>query len=279
MKNRKNKFIQIFISLAFFLFLFFPIIWIFFVSIQPGDVAYSGHYRFFPQTFTLEAYSQTFLNSLLYSSLISGISAAFSMFFATLAIYLIKSEIISEQWQMRIFKGAVGLFFLPAFVVILGLKNIEYFFHLTLNPTFKLFVVHSIFGFVMAFILLLFVYSSSQHSYFEQLLLETGTRLRAFYYGIVLPHFTGTLIVCAFTFATIWSEFFLSGLITTTQKIKPFSVVLQMAQGQYGTQYSVFAAGAILSLLFWIAALAVISIIGFAVHYITTQKEGHENAI
>ena len=272
MEDQKLRFHKIIISLALALFFILPIVWIFIVSIQPGDIAYEGRYDLIPQKITLDAYKQTFIDSLNYSFVLSGISAILAMFFALTATYLIKSDIISRRWQVHTVRGIVGLFFLPAFVVLPGLKILTNLLNCNSYISFKLILVHTIFGFVTAFMLLLFVYTSSQKSYFDQLLLETQSRLRAFYFGIVFPNLTGTFIVCAFTFASIWSEFLLTDLISGTQQLKPFSVKLQMAQGQYGTNYSIFAAGAILSLFFWVLAFIIISITGYLSFYFTTKE-------
>jgi len=273
---------HIIILSAIGLFLVFPIIWIALVSVQPGDVAYNGRYQLFPNEITFEAYEQALIenkqgifHALLYSFWISSISTLLGMLIALSAVYLIKADVIAAKWKKRILQWSIGLYFLPVFVVFPGLKMLSQIYKGFNQTELQLIIVHTIFGFVIAFILLLLIYASGHRSYFEQLLLETGSRTRAFYYGIVAPQATSTLVVTGITFATIWSEFFLSNLITASRSIKPFSVVLQMAQGQYGTAYSIFAAGAVMSLSVWIFLLLIIFFFGLSILYLTTKKGKH----
>lgn len=282
MKKISDQIRHYIISSAIGLFLLIPIVWIAIVSVQPGDVVYDGRYQLIPNEITFEAYEQALIHNkrgiyhaLLYSFCICSISTLLGMFIALSAVYLIKADVIAVKWKKRTLQWYIGLYFLPAFVVFPGLKMLSQIYEGFNQTDLQLVVVHTIFAFVIAFILLLLIYASGQRSYFEQLLLETGSRTRAFYFGIVAPQATSTLVVTGITFATIWSEFFLSNLIKASRQIKPFSVVLQMAQAQYGTDYSIFSAGAIMSLLVWIFFLLIIFLFGSSISHLTTKKGKH----
>lgn len=232
-----------------------PLAWILDVSLQASDVTKDGQYRMLPDPARVEAYAQILVQdkrgirtSLLYSCGVSFISTAIAMVVALSAVYLIIAEVLSPPWRRITVQGVVGLYFLPAFAVYPGIQAIARALPLLKSSLLQLVVAHSMLGFVIAFVLLLLAYTSVPHFHFEQLLLETRSRLVAFWRGVVRPQIVATIVVAAVTFASVWNEFFISNLITGTESVKPFSVILQMAQQQYGTDYSTFASGSILSL-------------------------------
>ncbi len=238
---------------AFFLF---PILWIICISLQPENNAYNGHYLLIPKRITIQTFIDIILNdkknirtALLYSFKICSISTLVVMVLALLSHYVIRVESLSRKWKSIFISTSVGLFFLPTFLIFPSFRFISQVFSLTDNIDLQLFIIYTLQGYSVAFLLLLFFYSAARNDFFEQLLLETGSRLKAFYLGVIIPQIKNTIIVAGITFTTIWSEFFLSGLITSSQPNKPFSVILQMAQGQYSTEYTVFAAGAVLSFI------------------------------
>ena len=263
------------------LFFISPILWITTISIQPIDVAYSGRYGFFPAETTLSAYllvlvenQHNIRGALVYSFCMSSVSTVISLLIALSAIYRMKADYeITRKVKQRILQFSVGLYFLPAFVVYPGLELLSDLYDGFQQSDLQLLIVQIVLGYTVALILLLIVYASSQVSYFEQLLLETGSRTRAFAYGVVATNATGTAVVSGITFSTIWSDFFLSNLLTGTESTKPFSVVLQMAEGQYKTDYSVFAAGAVLSLFAWVLFLAIVLILSAFIYVLTKKKE------
>ena len=172
------------------------------------------------------------------------------------------ADFIIENWKKRILTFSIGLYFLPVFLIYPGIKKLSSFLpYIAHLNTYNLIFSHTIFGFTNAFILLLLIYGLSKNTFFEQLLLENNNRMKSFFQGIVLIKPLGIFIIPGITFASIWSEFFLSNQITTSQSIKPFSVILQTSKGQYETNYTIFAAGAILSLFAFLIFLIVIFIL------------------
>ena len=274
MRKFGDHVMRIMIPLGIGTFIVFPIIWIIVVSVQPGDVAYTGGFELIPQEITFRAYTKALIENdrhireaLIYSFGISSISTLVAMLIALCAVYLIRVDRISARWKKGILQFSVGLYFVPALFVFYGLQMLSQMYRGFQQPKLQLFLIDTMMGYVIALILLLIVYASSQRSYLEQLLLETGSRTRAFFYGMVAPQATGTMVVGGITFATIWSEFFLANLITGAEEAKPFSVILQMAQGQYNTEYSVFAAGAVVSLLVCIFFFSILLSIGLSLVY------------
>ena len=95
-------------------------------------------------------------------------------------------------------------------------------------------------------------------SYFEQTLLETRNRTLAFYKAYVRYDLGAFFFVLVLAFSSCWSEFYISTFVTAAEVTKPFSVILEMNHEQYNAYYSVFAAGACLSLIVSVALPALI---------------------
>lgn len=260
-----------------FLFLI-PILWIFLISVQPENTAFLGKYRLIPEFITLDAYNDAISNqrggvlkSILFSFKICGVSTLLSLLFAISAIYIVQVDIISDTQKNRLYKFSIGLYFLPVFLIFPGINFLSGFIAVFDNTIFRIIYVNVILGYVICFSLLLLIYIEDQKKYFEQLLLETGSRIKAFYYGIIVPNYNKTIYATCLTFATIWSEFFLSNLITTFDVDKPFSVILQMSQEQYSTEYSVFAVGAVLSFIAFLIFFSLLSILAYGIKSLITM--------
>lgn len=104
-------------------------------------------------------------------------------------------------------------------------------------------------GFVMSFVFLFITYSAGTQLLVEQLLFEYPSRARAFFEGYVRPYRFPILVAWALAFAISWSEFYITQFTVALDPVKPFAVVLAAAEGEFTTNYSVFATGAILSFL------------------------------
>ena len=271
--------IKFFTLISFILFYLCPILWVLNISLQDVNAAFNDGYKFIPDFFNpnlFNAYSAALkspeiTNAITLSIGISLISTLLGVFFSITAIYIIKADIVTDQYKSWISQLSIGLFFLPVFIIPPGLKLLNHVYKF--DSYLQLIFVNTIFGYVISFILFCLIYANSKRSYFEQLLLETGSRLKAFFFGIITPNSISSLLVISFTFATIWSEFFLSNIIMSTNKFKPFAVVLQRASKQYGTDYSTFAAGAAISLSIWIAIILFSIFIGFVLRALAKGRK------
>lgn len=260
-------------------FFLFPIFWIVLISVQPENTAFFGKYKIIPEIITLDAYNDAIYNkrggvikSILYSFRVSGISTLLSFVFAISAIYMVRVDIISDALRSGLYKFSVGLYFLPVFLIYPGIDFLSGFIGVFDNTLIKLIYVNVILGYVICFFLLMLIYVDSEKKYFEQLLLETGSRIYAFYYGVIVPNYNKIIYAACLTFATIWGEFYLSNFITTFDIDKPFSVILQMSQEQYSTEYSVFAVGAVLSFIAFMVFYGFISMFAYAFKYLITKE-------
>lgn len=232
--------------ICLFVFIFsFPLIWLISVSLQPGGKKYD----LIPHLFSLKSYSK-FLEifpSITLSLTVSTISAILTMTVALSAVYLVQANVVTAFWRKFIVTGAISLFFLPAFTVypgILFLSIPKYF-----SSNIQLVLFHIIHGFPISFLLLTALFASLPRLYFYQLLLETKSRAKAFYYGFLRRSILGIIAITTVTFSTAWCEFYITNNIATTESLKPYSVTLETLIEMYTTDYSGLAAGGVVSIL------------------------------
>jgi glycerol transport system permease protein len=255
-------------------FLLLPLIWMVLVSVQSLN-GLSNRYSIIPEHITFQGYQAALLktgdirSALIYSIYVSAASSILAMTVALASAYLVSARVLSFKWRRQIVITALGLFFLPAFAVYPGIRQLERFVPSFKQPALELVATQSIQVFPVAFILLLFLFTSLSRTDFEQLLLETRSRVKAFWWGVVARKPAGVVAIATLTFAAVWSEFYVTGFITMKDKIKPFSVLLQMTQQQYSTDYSSVAAGAVVSMAITLGSV----VIGYLI-LIASQRLG-----
>jgi ABC-type glycerol-3-phosphate transport system permease component len=265
MQNLQERISSALVYACIVMFVFGPLLWICALSLQK-----SPPFSVFPWPLDVSSYQQVVRgnerhigSAIFYSLALSSISTALAIITALSAVYLVVAGESSAKSKRRIIQAAIGLYFLPSFAIYPGIKLASDNIAILRSPEVQLFSVYLVQAFVFAFILFLFLYFLTSRSRFEQMLLDTQSRLMAFAFGVVFPSKIAIAIIAALAFATIWSDFFLPALITTASVgPKPFPVILQMAIEQYRTEYPLFAAGAVLSLL--IVLLSTVAIPGLA---------------
>lgn len=257
--------------LLFALLIVLPLLWVFLVSLQAAGVASGDRYSLFPRQISIQAFELAIFenyrgirSSLGYSLFVGIVATVTAMVVALSAAYLVNARVRPLKCRRKIVLGAISLFFLPAFAIYPGVEALADCLPFFRSTVVQLMVIHSIQAFAIAFVLLLALFASLSSLDFEQLLLETGSRVRAFWWGVVARNIAGVTAVATLTFATVWSEFYLTSFVTTRDQDKPFSVVLQMFEGQYRTDYASLAAGAVVSLIVSLGPVAVLLLYGAA---------------
>lgn len=249
MEPRRDILKRILVYIFIFGFTLAPLYFVFSLSVQtdppysvvPNSIDWSSYARLFSNLHDIRASMSFSLRACLLGTTVG-------LLLAIVTSYLIIAMPTTLRTRQRLLQLAVGIYLLPAFAMYPALSL------LPLTPTTDLVVVFAINSFALCLLLLLFIFSSMAQSSFEQLLLETHSRLHSFDRGVFRPFVLAIFTVFVISFATTWSDFFLPALITTTAKtVRPFAVVLQMGAGQYHVDYALFAAGATISLVLTVA--------------------------
>lgn len=255
-----------------------PLLWVASLSAQNVDLTGVGNLRFhlIPTHFSWEAYRSIWSGNpnvfngnaygirsgLAYSLELSAISAAIACIFAISAAYMFVAHLGADRLRGPIMAFTLSIFFFPPVIAYPSFGTLSEWSRWFSIPSMQLIFLYCSNAFVLAFILLLVRCMTIPRTHFEQTLLETRSRARAFYktylrYELGALFFIGTL-----AFSSAWSEFYVSSFVTSAEDSKPFSVVLEMNHTQYNAYYSLFAAGAILSLIVCVVPPA--AIVGIA---------------
>ena len=251
-------------SSAVFIFLVLPLLWIVSASLQDVDLPGSAsRFHLLPHPLTTQAYesiiagNRTLFNGnahgiklgLLYSLKVCGISAAISWLLAVCGTFLFVSDSQAERLRAPLLAFVFSIFFFPPVIVPPALDVLNSWFGGNLTAFSQLLFVYSSTAFVLSMILLLVRTMTVPRAHFEQILLEKRSRFRAFYEAYLRTEMGTLLFIFVLAFSSSWSEFYVSTFATVTDEVKPFSVILEMNHTQYNAYYSLFAAGAGISLL------------------------------
>lgn len=252
------------------IFIISPLIWIAVLSVQNVDLSGNSglRFHFVPNHPTLEAYrsilsgnkdiangnASGILNALLYSLKWCSLAALLACLVAICTAFLFLADLRAARLKGPLLGFVFSIFLFPPAVVGTALNTLATWMPSIATPAAQLLFVYTSTSFVLSFVLVLIRCMAIPLSYFEQALLERRSRVLAFYDAYIREEWGMLLFVFVLAFSACWSEFYISDLITVSQETKPFAVVLAMNHTQYNAFYSLFAAGAVLSLACCIAA-------------------------
>lgn len=244
---------------------FGPLLWILSLSLQGADFTAGSDMRFhlLPPHPTGYAYQEILRSNIdlpqsgatavrsgiTYSLRLCSVSAVISFLLAVAGTYLFVADRAADKVRSAVLGFTLSLFFIPPVIAARALDTLKDWFPTFMTPSLELLFVYVTVSFVLCFVLLLMVCLTLPLSHFEQLLLEQRHRIKAFWFAYLRFEPRVLLVIAVLTFSSCWSEFFLSNMITSTESVKPFSVVLELHNQQYTVDYPVFAAGAWLSVL------------------------------
>lgn len=233
-----------------------PVLWVFSVSVQPPASPYQGGFSLLPSEVTFDGYLRLILenhrgmrDAMAFSVVIVGVSTVIAMMLALSAVYVVRvfqtSGMAAQSTRNMIF----GLFFLPPFAVFPAYQLSEIWLPWAGSSVLQLVFHYVLTGFVFAFMLLYIIFAKVSDRVVEETLIQTKSRWLTFRFAMFKPELAGVLAVAMMTFAALWNDFLVPSLIAGAEALKPFSVVLQTFREQRSTDFSTFAAGALLSML------------------------------
>jgi arabinogalactan oligomer/maltooligosaccharide transport system permease protein len=252
MREKIKKFIKIFlIHLGIILFVIvcvYPLLRIFSVSIRPGDRAIStdldiipvganfiSYLRLFKETYFLtwlwNSIVITLATSLIGVSLASTAAYAFSRFKfpgrKAGLILLLSTQMIPA-----------GMLILPLFLMIMKLN--------LMNTYLGMIIAYSVSSLPFSIWILKGYYDTIPRSLEEAALVDGTSQIGAFY-RIILPLSTPALsIAFLFNFTTAWNEYLVARVVLFSSKQYTWTLGLFELQGQFITQWGMFAAGSML---------------------------------
>ncbi|SEO15142.1 ABC-type sugar transport system, permease component [Rhodospirillales bacterium URHD0017] len=245
----RDKWQKVTIGLVFVVLLL-PAVWLVLVALQSSDAAIAGRYQFLPDHLTLESFAElwrsqriNFRQSIGFFAMTAVGSTVLA--FNTMYQLITRFDAVVER---RFVVASIAIFVLPAFAAFTAVAIWSRFAHVSFD--FLAFCTTSVLsgfalGFAGAYMLLKF----GNRNRYEQLLLEFRNRRHAFAGAHLGQDDRSVLIVFVLVFAYVWNELFLNSRWTTTEPWRPFAVEVATTIGGYSTNYSVLAAGAVLSMM------------------------------
>lgn len=234
----------------------YPLLRILSISLRPGDRLFSTDLSLIPDGATLAAYASLLKDTMflrwLWNSLIITLATSFiGVSLASTAAYAFsrfrfpgkKAGLILLLSSQMI---PAGMLILPLFLMIMKLK--------LMNTYLGMIIAYSVSSLPFSIWILKGYYDTIPRSLEEAALVDGTSQVGAFW-RIILPLSTPALsIAFLFNFTTAWNEYLVARVVLFSSKQYTWTLGLFELQGQYITQWGMFAAG---SMLVTIPVLAV----------------------
>jgi arabinogalactan oligomer/maltooligosaccharide transport system permease protein len=226
----------------------YPLIRIFSVSIRPGDRIISTDLSIIPKGATFLSYiklfKETYFIKWIFNSLIITLSTSL------IGVILASSAAYSFS-RYKFFGRKIGLYILlftqmvPAGMLILPLYLMIMKLNL-INTYLGMIIAYSVSSLPFSIWILKGYYDTIPRSLEEAAMVDGANEIYAFY-KIILPLSTPALsIAFLFNFTMAWNEYLVARVILYNPKSYTWTLGLFELQGQFITQWGMFAAGSII---------------------------------
>lgn len=226
----------------------YPLLRIFSVSLRPGDKLFSTDLSLIPDGATIVAYASLLQDTMflrwLWNSLIITLATSFiGVSLASTAAYAFsrfkfpgkKAGLILLLSSQMI---PAGMLILPLFLMIMKLN--------LMNTYLGMIIAYSVSSLPFSIWILKGYYDTIPRSLEEAALVDGTSQVGAFW-RIILPLSTPALsIAFLFNFTTAWNEYLVARVVLFSSKQYTWTLGLFELQGQYITQWGMFAAGSML---------------------------------
>ena len=234
----------------------YPLLRIFSVSLRPGDKLFSTDLSLIPDNATFVAYASLLKDTMflrwLWNSLLITLATSFIgvSLASTAAHALSRFRVPGKKAGLILLLSSqmipAGMLILPLFLMIMKLK--------LMNTYLGMIIAYSVSSLPFSIWILKGYYDTIPRSLEEAALVDGTSQVGAFW-RIILPLSTPALsIAFLFNFTTAWNEYLVARVVLFSSKQYTWTLGLFELQGQYITQWGMFAAG---SMLVTIPVLAV----------------------
>ncbi|KAF0127595.1 MAG: ABC-type maltose transport system permease component [Elusimicrobia bacterium] len=234
--------------IAFVCVCVYPLLRIFSVSLRPGDKLVSTDLALIPDGATFKSYwsllTSTYFLRWLWNSLVITVATSFiGVSLASTAAYAFsrfsfggkKAGLILLLSTQMI---PAGMLILPLFLMIMKLG--------LMNTYLGMIIAYSVSSLPFSIWILKGYYDTIPRSLEEAALVDGTSQIGAFY-RVILPLSTPALsIAFLFNFTTAWNEYLVARVVLFSSKQYTWTLGLFELQGQFITQWGMFAAGSML---------------------------------
>lgn len=226
----------------------YPLLRIFSISLRPGDKLFSTDLSLIPDGATFSAYVSLLKNTnflrWLWNSLVITIATSFiGVSLALTAAYAFsRFRFPGKKIGMIILLSSqmipAGMLILPLFLMIMKMN--------LMNSYLGMIIAYSVSSLPFSIWILKGYYDTIPRS-LEEAALVDGTSAVGAFWRIILPLSTPALsIAFLFNFTTAWNEYLVARVVLFSSQQYTWTLGLFELQGQYLTQWGMFAAGSML---------------------------------
>jgi len=226
----------------------YPLMRIFSVSLRPGDRLISTDLSIIPDGASIAAFFKVltgtnFLYWIWNSTIITFVTSFLGVSLASTAGYAFsRFKFPGNRPGLTLLLGTqmipAGMLLLPLFLMIMKMGLI--------NTYLGMIIAYSVSSLPFSIWILKGYYDTIPKSLEEAALVDGTSRLGAFY-RVILPLSTPALAIAfLFNFTTAWNEYLVARVILSDSTTYTWTLGLFELQGQYLTQWGMFAAGSIL---------------------------------
>ncbi|MCG2726664.1 MAG: carbohydrate ABC transporter permease [Elusimicrobia bacterium] len=250
-RHRKERLKYVLIHICIILFAFicvYPLLRIFSVSIRPGDRVISTDLSLWPSGATFISYVKLLKNTnfliWLWNSLVITVSTSFiGVSLASTAAYAFsRFKFPGKKTGLILLLSSqmipAGMLILPLFLMIMKLG--------LMNSYLGMIIAYSVSALPFSIWILKGYYDTIPRS-LEEAALVDGTSYPGSFWHIILPLSTPALsIAFLFNFTMAWNEYLIARVVLFGSKQYTWTLGIFELQGQYITQWGMFAAGSML---------------------------------
>ena len=226
----------------------YPLLRIFSISLRPGDKLFSTDLSLIPAGASFKAYASLlrdtmFLRWLWNSLVITLATAVIGVSLASTAAYAFsRFRFPGKKAGMILLLSSqmipAGMLILPMFLMIMKMG--------LMNSYLGMIIAYSVSSLPFSIWILKGYYDTIPRSLEEAALVDGTSQVGAFWH-IILPLSTPALsIAFLFNFTTAWNEYLVARVVLFSAKQYTWTLGLFELQGQYITQWGMFAAGSML---------------------------------
>jgi multiple sugar transport system permease protein len=232
-------------------FAFFPVLWMFFVSLKSNTEIFSLPPRLLPKAVTIKPYLSIFSNPgkvrfFLNSYLVALTVTALSLFIAILSGYGF------SRYRFR-FKKALNLLIIatqtvPPITLLIPYFGIVVFLGLY-DTYFALILTYMVFTLPYAILMMTGYFNTLPKELDEAVMVDGGSSFFALWRVLVPNALPGIVATGVYTFLLSWNEFLFALTLTKSTEMRTVPIGIQMLMGQHAYEWNEMMAMGILGSL------------------------------
>ncbi|MDR1104973.1 MAG: carbohydrate ABC transporter permease [Treponema sp.] len=241
-------FIVYFLLIAGLLYAFFPVLWMFFVSLKSNTEIFSLPPRLLPKVFTLKPYISIFLSPFKLRFFLNSYLVAVSVTALTLFIAILSGFGFS-RYKFR-FKRILNLLIIATQTVPPITLLIPYFgivVMLRLYDTyFALILTYMVFTLPYAILMMTGYFNTMPKELDEAVMVDGGSSFFALWRVLVPNAVPGIVATGVYTFLLSWNEFLFALTLTKSTEMRTVPIGIQQLMGQHAYEWNEMMAMGIL---------------------------------